>query len=109
MQRKSIKLWIWLLVVPWLMLIVVALIQLVIHSISNNTQSTGGALTAIFNILSILVGLAAVLLILGMPVWITLLIKTILDNNRSAAPQQPQYPQNSPAPLPPEPPLNHDS
>lgn len=72
--------WVVLIGVPFVLLILVALIQLVVHFVLNS--STGGATvgvqslgTSVVNIFSVLFGVVAVVLLLLTPIWIIMLVK----------------------------------
>jgi hypothetical protein len=76
-EPKSERKWWWLIFSPISALIIVALLQVIVHFVLNNSSNSGSspAITLV-NIISIIVGVIAVVLLLLLPIWIIELIST---------------------------------
>ena len=79
-DRKSVKLWIWLIALPFIIMAVTALLQFVLRFALSSTIEPGSAIRIIFNIFSILAGLAGTFGILLIPVWIIFLVRDLKAN-----------------------------
>jgi hypothetical protein len=84
-QKKSIKKWIVLLVAPFAALVLIALVQFIVQwTLNRNTSASFGESPGIgvevVNVVSLVVGIAAVLSFLAIPVWIVMLVQTISHN-----------------------------
>lgn len=92
MKKKSIVVWVALIALPIPLLVISAVVQIIAKA------ANGGESNAIVNIMSLLVGIIAVLMMLGLPLWIIMLIKTTNDNKKltqevsNQSPTQPQTP-----------------
>ncbi len=110
MQKKSIKLWIWLLASPFIALIAIAVLQFIVKVLLGSTSDPSGFALAI-NIFTTLLGILAVLLIFfGTPIWIIMIVVTSSNNNKVAAPtvpSQPAQPQDPTTPAAPPTPPTH--
>lgn len=82
MHKKSLKLYVTLLVLPYIILQVIARLL-----ISNQTGDESAVLMFI-NIISLIGGTGAVLLILSSPVWIILLIRDSSHNSKASNPKK---------------------
>jgi hypothetical protein len=103
--RKSLRVWIWLLVGPYIALLIIALLQIVVHFVFSSSATdtvvstsnslcttvdgdcavtTGNPARIIVNILSILIGMAAVVCICLFPIWVVMLVKTVNYNDATA-------------------------
>lgn len=93
MKKKNIKKWIVLLVFPVPSLLLVMLLQ-----IASRILFGQGPLEIVINIVSLLVGISAVLALLGLPIWIVMLILAHNHNQRvdAAIQAQPQPLYGSP-------------
>jgi hypothetical protein len=97
-MKRSLKKWVLLLVLPYASLIGVSFLQLVVRFSSSGSGAETGAVATVMNITSLLVGLAAVLLIIGTPLWVILLIR---DHNFNRNLQQVASARPPEPPLPP--------
>lgn len=112
MKRKSSKLWIAFLILPFPLLIGSVFLQF----IARLALGSDSGLMIIVNLLSLLVGVTAILMMLGLPIWIVMLVKVSNYNSKLNAqpPMAPQYPpvadQGQPytqqPPQPPQPPVS---
>ena len=80
-EPKSERKWWWLILSPIAALLLVALLQVIVHFILNKSSNGGLAngpstITTIVNVLSISVGIVAVLVLLFIPIWIIELFST---------------------------------
>ena len=91
MKHKSIKPWVILLTLPIPLLVINAVIQAVVRA-SNQGNSN-----VLINIFSLLVGIGAVLMLLGLPIWIIMLVKTT-NYNKNLTPEVTDKPPASPQP-----------
>lgn len=78
--QKSIKNWITLIVAPFVALILVLMIQLTVHVATPNANGDTSPLLMTVNIMSVLIGIVSVVLLVLLPVWVIMLIKTIHQN-----------------------------
>lgn len=78
-QKKSLKPWIVLLILPIPLLFFVAIVQMVARFITNGS---GGAVFLIVNIFSLLIGIASVILLMGIPIWIVFLVLAYEHNSK---------------------------
>ncbi len=132
MKKKKVGIWITLLVLPYVLLFMTAGAQfgtriatrdscgtqtststgpgLQAYNSSTDLQATvepakcsSDSVTLVINMITILLGIAAILMILGTPVWIVMLIKASNYNHKlsvmppPAIPTPPQPPQYPPA------------
>lgn len=107
MQKKSIKLWVWLLVSPFITFVLIAVLQLITKLIFGGS-GTVNAFVTLINLFTVLLGMLAMLLLLfGTPVWIVMIVVTLSKNKTASAPtpvtpSQPVQPQDPNIPtLPP--------
>lgn len=83
MQQKSTKPWIILIVAPFIALITNAIVQLIVRfATSGSGESTSNIAITVVNIVSLLIGIAAVIGMFGLPIWITMLVIAINHNNK---------------------------
>lgn len=88
---RSYKLWWSLIFGPFVALFLIAIAQIVVHFVLTTTVSSDGysagighsPVAVVLNILSVLLGIAAILGILGIPVWIIMLLKVKRYNEGS--------------------------
>lgn len=101
MKQKSVKPWVILLVAPVPLLMITAILQTTIRAASGGQSSS---LTLVINIISMLIGIASVLMLLGFPVWIILLVMAMSHNSKlkqagsaiAPTPPQGQVPDRQP-------------
>lgn len=79
-QKKSLKPWIILLVLPIPLLVFTALLQMIVRFLKNG--SDGGAVFLVVNIFSLLLGIASVVLLMGIPIWIVFLVLAYEHNSK---------------------------
>jgi hypothetical protein len=82
MKPKNTKIWIFLMAAPIPVLILNAILQLVTRAaIGSSEVGQSDGLTAVLNIFSLLIGVFAVIGLLGLPVWIIMYIQATKHNN----------------------------
>lgn len=69
--KKSIKLWVALLVLP----IPIFITSLILQIGARFLFSDSDALVRVVNVISILINMGAVLMLLGLPIWVIMIIK----------------------------------
>lgn len=84
MKKKNTKIWITLLWLPFVSLILVALMQIVAQFVFSTVEGGGSASPVILNIISLLVGTFAILGIMLMPLWIIMLVVAYNHNKKLA-------------------------
>ena len=91
-QRKSVKKWVILLILPFLLLITLILIQMitrfVVSSLSGGTEiglepQDPSVIVQLVKMLGFIVIAASVVLFVLSPVWIVLLIRDLIRNRKS--------------------------
>jgi hypothetical protein len=94
MQQKSLKPWVIALVLPIPLLIITALVQTVVRAVFRDEPNI---ITLIVNVLSLIAGIVAAVLLIGFPLWIILLI---MASNYNSKLKQQGTQQSSAAPTP---------
>jgi chromate transport protein ChrA len=91
MKRKSLKPWVLAIVAPITILFFTVFLQIIVRlSLLGNNGTNEGAILFI-NLFSLTFGTLAVLLLLGLPLWIIMLMKAIQYNSKiKTAPNPPQ-------------------
>lgn len=92
MKKKNTKIWITLLWLPFVSLILVAIMQVVAQFVFSTVEGINSTPTVI-SIISILVGIFAVFGIILMPIWIIMLV--VASNHNKKIAEQPQQNINS--------------
>lgn len=71
-KRKKERIWWVLIIFPFVSLIFVALMQILVHFVFNSSDnvSTNPPIVVAFNIVSVIIGVIAILLLLLIPIWI---------------------------------------
>lgn len=106
MQRKGIKLWVILLVLPYVLLIVTAFAQVIVHfALNNNPIAQPSTAVTVVNVLATLLGIVAALLILATPVWVILIVQAVRYNNALSGTAASAHPSTKP-PILPQPPAD---
>lgn len=91
MKKKSIIPWILCLALPIPLLVVVLFAQVLVRAATSGSADSS-AVVIIMNLFSFVVGMAAVIMLLLMPLWVIRLIKTV-NYNRTLTPPQTNQPQ----------------
>jgi hypothetical protein len=96
MRKKSTNIWITMLWLPFVSLILIALLQMVAQFVFGTVEgsSSSAAIPVILNIISLLVGIFAIIAILLFPLWIVMLIRAS-NYNKSIAKQTEQQPTDT--------------
>ena len=81
MKKKNTKIWITLLWLPFVSLILVALMQLVAQFVFSTVEGTNSS-PVFINIISLLVGIFGILGITLMPLWIIMLVIATNHNKK---------------------------
>jgi uncharacterized BrkB/YihY/UPF0761 family membrane protein len=93
MNKKSIKIWIILLIAPLVLIALSSISQIAVRALISG-ESNG--LTAALNIFSLLVGIIVVFLILTAPLWVTFLVLAVNHNKKIDAALGAQTPIQQP-------------
>lgn len=80
MERKSHKIWVTLIVLPIPLMLITFLLLAVIKAVASPGQGSG--VMIVVNIIALLIGVAAVLMLLGIPVWIIMLLEVDKHNKK---------------------------
>jgi len=91
MHRKSTKIWIVLIVAPIVIVILSVFLQVAVRA----SGIEGDGITVVINLFSLLVGIVAVLGLMGLPVWIVLLLLAISHNKKIDSSISPGNPYNN--------------
>lgn len=79
MKKRNTTIWILLIVSPVFILIGTALLQMLIRfALSGATETV----FQVMNLISFIIGLFAVLALIGTPIWIIMLVRSISFNNQ---------------------------
>jgi|GEM_PF-2213899 len=92
-KRKSVKKWVLLLVLPLVLLIIVALLQIIVHfvlakssidaGVGVNTATTSSISTTVLTMISFIVGSVSVIALVPSPLWIVFLVRDLKGNART--------------------------
>lgn len=82
MQKKSTKVYWFLIAGPFLALVLTSFLQIAVRFIVSGSGAGGDGISVFINIFSFLIGIAAVICILLLPLWIVLLIRANDYNKR---------------------------
>lgn len=85
-RKTSSKLWISFIILPFVLLFVVSIAQMLIAMALSQDMSdtgTGNVVRVVVNVISVIVGVVAVVFLVLMPLWIILLIGQTEDGNKS--------------------------
>jgi hypothetical protein len=92
MQKKSVKKWIILLLLPFLTLVLVAFAQVIVHfMLSQSTGDSGSGIEVasahstavkVINVISFVIGTISVPLLILTPLWIVLLVRDLREQKR---------------------------
>lgn len=88
MHKKSLKLYVTLLVLPYIIMLSMLAIQVIARLLISNQTGDESAVLMFINIISLIGGTGAVLLILSSPVWIILLIRDSRNNKKVSSQKQ---------------------
>jgi len=88
MHKKSLKLYVTLLVLPYIILLSMLALQVIARLLISNQTGDESAVLMFINIISLIGGTGAVLLILSSPVWIILLIRDSSHNSKASKPKK---------------------
>lgn len=117
MKKKSYVPWILCLALPIPLLVLTSFLQLIVRAfLTGEGETSGEAITTVVNIVSLLIGMGAVIMLLLFPLWIIRLVRVSKYNKGLQAPQNPMptEPPSAPTTLdtqesnqtPPQPPTN---
>ena len=74
--RKTNALWVALIAMPFIAMLVTALAQIIVHFITaDSSGSLGRGVVTALNIISVLLGMFAVITLLCLPFWVVMLLK----------------------------------